>query len=226
VKPGELFLCPRVEAEASNPLGGLQYALDAHIPLAERGGGEHEPAEAGPLAARVNAGGAAALLQQLLEQGYTRLVGLFGEMSVTGRERQRGFERALREHGLAPLQMRFLPPYILAGYEATRTVLQAQPRPDAILATNSLLLAGALKAIREAGLPIPEAIGLAGFDETTWTPLVEPPLTVIAQPTYEIGRMAMRMLLERLENPDLPYRQVILKGQLLVRRSTQRRPEV
>ncbi|WP_299029990.1 LacI family DNA-binding transcriptional regulator [uncultured Thermanaerothrix sp.] len=162
------------------------------------------------------------LTQHLLEQGYTRLAGLFGEMSVTGRERQRGFEKALREHGLAPLQMRFLPPYIQAGYEATRALLQAAPRPDAILATNSLLLAGALKAIREAGLPLPEAIGLAGFDETTWTPLVEPPLTVIAQPTYEIGRMAMRMLLERLEDPNLPYRQVILKGQLLVRRSTLR----
>jgi len=162
------------------------------------------------------------LTQHLLENGYRRLGGLFGEMSLTGRERQRGFEKALREHGLTPAQVRFVPPYIQAGYEATLAMLQSATPPDAILATNSLLLAGALKAIRERGLPIPEAMGLAGFDETTWTPLVDPPLTVIAQPTYEIGRMAMKMLLERLAEPDLPYRQVILKGQLIVRASTRR----
>ncbi len=64
-------------------------------------------------------------------------------------------------------------------------------RPEAILAANSLLSVGALEAIRELNLAIPDDIALVGFDETTWTMLVQPTLTVIAQPTYEIGQTAM-----------------------------------
>ncbi len=156
----------------------------------------------------------------LIEHGYRRIGALFGEASTTGRERRQGFEKALREHDLSPVVMRYLPPRIQAGHEATLAILTAPDRPEAILATNSLLSAGALEAIRELNLRIPDDIALAGFDETTWSTLVQPPLTVIAQPTYEIGQTAIELLLKRIEQPDAPARQVILKGQLLARESS------
>ena len=156
----------------------------------------------------------------LIENGYRQIGALFGEASTTGRERRQGFEKALREHDLTPYIMRYLPPHIEAGHEATLAILTAPDRPDAILATNSLLSAGALEAVRELQLNIPDDVAVVGFDETTWSTLVQPALTVIAQPTHEIGRTAMELVLKRIEQPDTPARQVILKGQLLARGSS------
>jgi LacI family fructose operon transcriptional repressor len=75
-------------------------------------------------------------------------------------------------------------------------------------------------AIRELELRIPDDVGLVGFDETTWGALVEPAITIIAQPTYEIGTTAAELLLQRVENPTRPARKVILQGQLVVRGSS------
>ncbi len=93
-------------------------------------------------------------------------------------------------------------------------MLDASQPPDALLTTNSLLAAGALQAIRERGLTIPGDIALVTFDETTWASLVQPPVTLIAQPTYEIGKTATELLLNRIADPGRPTRQVILKGRL------------
>jgi LacI family fructose operon transcriptional repressor len=83
-----------------------------------------------------------------------------------------------------------------------------------------LIAEGALRAIRERNLTIPDDIALVTFDETTWSSLVQPSLTLIAQPTYEIGKTAAELLLQRIVDPSRPTRQVILKGQLLVRGSS------
>jgi len=77
-----------------------------------------------------------------------------------------------------------------------------------------------LQAIRERNLTIPDDIALVAFDETTWASLVQPPLTLIVQPTNEIGKTATELLLQRVADPNRPTRQVILKGQLLVRGSS------
>lgn len=69
-------------------------------------------------------------------------------------------------------------------------------------------------------MAIPDDIALAGFDETLWTALVEPRLTLIAQPTDDIGATATDLLLKRLADPGRSIRQVTLKGRLVVRGST------
>jgi LacI family fructose operon transcriptional repressor len=162
------------------------------------------------------------LTTHLIENGYRRIAGLFGEASVTGRERRQGYEQALKSHDLAPPegQTRYIPPKIEAGRVAALELLAQDRPPDAIVTTNSLLTAGALMAVRQRGLNIPHEIGLVGFDETTWGALVEPAITIIAQPTYEIGATAAELLLQRLENPDRPPRKVILQGKLVVRGSS------
>ena len=82
-----------------------------------------------------------------------------------------------------------------------------------------MLSLGAYRALRECRLKIPDRIGFASFDETAWTSLVEPAITVIEQPTYDVGQIAAELLLKRLEDPDRPARQVTLKGKLIVRQS-------
>ncbi len=162
------------------------------------------------------------LTRHLIDQGYRRIAGIFGVMSTTGRERRRGFEEALRESDipLIPELVCFVPARPEDGKEATMRLLAQTPRPEALLASNALLAEGALAAIRQSGLAIPDDIALASFDETPWTALVEPPLTLIAQPTHDIGATATDLLLKRLDDPKRSIRRVILKGSLMARGST------
>ena len=86
--------------------------------------------------------------------------------------------------------------------------------------SNSLLTAGAFQAMHDCGLTVPEEVALVGFDETTWGALVNPPITLIAQPTEEIGRTATELLFQRIAEPNRASKTVILKGKLLVRGSS------
>ncbi len=172
-----------------------------------------------------NVSAAYELTSHLLDSGYRKLAGLFGDASTTGQERSYGFHKALKEASLSPFAAHFISPRIRQGFEATMDLLKQPDRPDAIFTSNSLLTAGALEAIRQQQLSVPRDVALVGFDETTWSALVEPPITVIAQPTEEIGRTATELLFQRIAEPSRSPRTVILKGQLLARGSSAKRTE-
>jgi LacI family fructose operon transcriptional repressor len=162
------------------------------------------------------------LTSHLLENGYRRIGILCGDASTTGRERQAGYEKALRARTLSPLpeHVKYIQPKIEDGYTAALKMLASAQPLDALVTTNSLLGAGALQAVRERKLTIPDDIALVTFDETIWATLVEPAITLIAQPTYEIGKTATELLLQRIADPNRPTRQIMLKGQLLARESS------
>lgn len=164
------------------------------------------------------------LTAHLIENGYHNFAGLFGDSSTTGRERSRGFLKALKDHQLSPVATHFIAPRIKQGYETTMSLLAQNQRPDAIFTSNSLLTAGAFQAIRDSKLSVPDEIALVGFDETTWGALVDPPITIIAQPTEEIGRTATELLFQRITEPERSQKTVILKGKLLTRGSSVPRP--
>ena len=159
------------------------------------------------------------LVDHLVSRGYQRIGGIFGSASGTGLARREGFHEALKQYGLTG-SSQLLTPTAAAAQQAIAQWLNSPERPDAILVSNGLFLLGALQAIRATGLKIPDDIALVGFDDDPWTSLVEPGLTVIAQPTYEIGRTAMELLLQRQENPERSVRQVELPGTLVVRGSS------
>ncbi len=160
-----------------------------------------------------NHGAAYELTEHLLAQGYRKLAGLFGD-SATGVERKKGFLAALAAHQLEALHTELIAPRIEQGYAATQSLLARSEQPDAIFTSNSLLTAGAFQALRAQGVAIPKQIGLVGFDETTWGELVEPAITIIAQPTEEIGHSAVELLFARIAEPERAIRRVILKGSL------------
>jgi DNA-binding LacI/PurR family transcriptional regulator len=81
---------------------------------------------------------------------------------------------------------------------------------------------GGLRAIAEAGLGIPRDIAIVGFDDSSWATALSPPLTVVAQPTYEIGRQAAKLLLRRIDGEKFPPRHVVLRAELIERASSQR----
>ncbi|GCF11338.1 LacI family DNA-binding transcriptional regulator [Dictyobacter arantiisoli] len=162
------------------------------------------------------------LTSHLISNGFRRIGALFGETSTTGIQRQRGYEEALKAHGipLVPEYIKHLQPRVEASYKIATSMLQLPHAPDALLTSNSLIMEGALQALRACNLSIPEDIALVGFDETPWTLLVQPAITIIAQPTDEIGKTAADLLFQRIAIPTRPTRQIILKGQLMVRGSS------
>ncbi len=93
-------------------------------------------------------------------------------------------------------------------------------RRPAVLAGNALVTLRVAAAVRRLGWRFGEEIGLVGFDETDWAPLIGPGLTTIAQPTDDIGRVAASCLLERLQGRDLPPREILLAGRLVERASS------
>jgi len=84
---------------------------------------------------------------------------------------------------------------------------------------------GALRAAYERGLRIPDDIALVAFDEMNWMSLVRPKLTVVAQPTYEMGRTAAELLLNRIEDGNRPLQKIVLKPTIFIRQSCVRHDE-
>ncbi|WP_272913117.1 substrate-binding domain-containing protein [Solidesulfovibrio fructosivorans] len=168
-----------------------------------------------------NVAAATALTRHMLEHGYTRIAGLFGAISSTGRERREGFLAALKEAGVsAPKELVLsLPAKEPAGYEATQRLLDLSRPPQALITSNGLLATGACKAIRDRGVPMPEGIAFATIDETLWTSMLRPAVTVVAQPAYAIGQTACEMLLKRIAESSRPTRQVVLASDLVIRES-------
>ncbi|MGB4358897.1 MAG: LacI family DNA-binding transcriptional regulator [Rhodoferax sp.] len=162
------------------------------------------------------------LTGHLITQGYRRIVFLYGSVGSTGPQRHQGYLAAMSAAGLAPEAEPILPRSERAREVADR-LLQRSPLPDALVASSGLVLQGIAEAIKAAGVKVPLDMAVAGFDDLPWTSLVTPDITVIRQPTNEIGQTALRLLLERVASPERAVRRVVLRGELLVRGSTQGR---
>jgi LacI family fructose operon transcriptional repressor len=159
------------------------------------------------------------LVAHLFANGYRRIAGLFGNASTTGIERHAGYAAAMARLGL-PVSGRFVAPSIAAAEAEVRGWFGRGDAPEAVIASNGLLLLGVVRGMRAAGREMPADLAVAGFDNETWTELVGPGLTVIEQPVAEIGQAAMGLLLERLETPGGAVRKIVLGGRCVVRGST------
>ena len=177
-----------------------------------------------------NEGAARQAVRHLVDLGHRRIGMITGRPSIsTTTERLAGYLAALREAGL-PVDERLIVSggsSIEGGRAAANALLDLDPRPTAIFSANNLMTIGALVAIDARGLSIPEDIALVGFDDFPWSGVLRPRLTTVAQPTYELGRMAAEVLLRRLAGSrSEPPERVVLPGKLTVRESCGARPEV
>jgi DNA-binding LacI/PurR family transcriptional regulator len=165
-----------------------------------------------------NIGGAYELVMNLIADGHRDIAIIVGMQSVTtGRERYEGYARALQAHGL-PLQPDRVftgPPTESFGYQSALKLLQQRDRPTAIFTGNNLLTVGTLRAMYELHLRIGEDVALGTFDEISLMTLLLPDLNVVTQPTYEMGAVAAELLLNRIADPSLPTREVVLKPTFL-----------
>lgn len=166
---------------------------------------------------------AAELVLYLIDRGY-HPIGILAAKSDVRRRlgRIHAYRRLLDEGVLRheALMARGADPTEAGGYAAMRELLAGFPLPRAVFATNDMMALGALVAIREAGLRVPEDIAVAGFDDITVAKLANPPLTTVAQFPERLGRRAADMLFERLAGSVTgPGRRVEMPYELIVRAS-------
>lgn len=159
----------------------------------------------------------------LLNLGHRSIGHITARYSAsTGREEARGYRKALAEAGLAVDESLIVEgePTLQGGYGAAQILLARNPRPTALAVRSDLMAMGALGAAADMGLRLPEDLSVVGFDDAPFAQFTNPPLTTIRQPQAELAARATAMLLERVANPDLPQRQVILEARLIIRAST------
>jgi LacI family transcriptional regulator len=164
--------------------------------------------------------------QHLIGQGCRRVGFIAGPVqTTTGASRLAGYRAALRAAGrpLDPSLTAYADFRTEGGYVATRQLLRQRRPPDGLLFANNLMTVGGLRAIAEAGFAIPHDIAVVGFDDVIWATALQPPLTVVAQPTYEIGQTAAKLLLRRVDGEAFPPRRVVLQAELIERASSQRK---
>ncbi|MFD5629387.1 LacI family DNA-binding transcriptional regulator [Streptomyces sp. NPDC127072] len=169
-----------------------------------------------------NAEPMARLVTHLAELGHRRVglvAGLPGLSTTT--ERITGYRHGLAHAGL-PYDERLVAQGDSrsgAAEHATGALLSLAAPPTALVTGNNAMTIGALRALRERGLSVPDDMALCCFDDFSWADLFTPRLTAISQPSKEIGARALGLLLERLASPGLPGRTVRLPCTLVHRSS-------
>lgn len=169
--------------------------------------------------------GAYNLTRHLIELGHKRIVTITGPREVsTSQDRAAGYQRAMKEAGLADMVQVYYGFFTQdSGYKLTSQALTLHPRPTAILGANNFITIGILKALKDANFSIPQDISVVGFDDLPASLIVDPFLTVAAQPAYEMGSQATELLLKRIVGklPDSSQK-IILPTEMILRRSSGR----
>ena len=168
------------------------------------------------------AAGAEMAVDHLVGLGHTGIgfVGGLRHLSVM-HEREQGYRAALKKHQL-PLKNQYIHEGNNrqdGGFSAVNALLSLPHPPSAVLIANNLMTLGGLQAIHDRDLEIPEHLSIVGFDDMDWAPSLRPPLTVVAQPAYEMGETAASILLDRIRNPEQPHKITVLDTRLIVRAS-------
>ena len=167
-----------------------------------------------------NEAGAYTATIHLLRRNYQRVAHISGPQNmVSGVDRLVGYRRALRDRGYAYREELVVEgDYSEAGgYAAMRQLLAAQP--EAVFVASDPMALGAYRAIREAGLQIPEDIALVGFDDLLPPNSIQPRLTTIRQPVVQTGQEAVNLLMDIIENGPSPPNRIILDTKLVIRES-------
>ncbi len=173
-----------------------------------------------------NLGGARIAVQHLIELGHRRIGMIVGRLDIsTAVERHQGYREALATAGIPYSEKLVLPGNHREedGRKAALALLTLPPeeRPTALFVGNNEMTVGAVLAVRELGLRIPQEVSIVGFDDSRWAATMHPALTVVAQPTYELGFLACETLLSSLSRgqPALPT-SIRLDVSFIVREST------
>jgi LacI family transcriptional regulator len=203
----------------SDPFGSqIARLIDHAIPVVAFDREVHDPRADAVVADNVSATRDATNL--LIGSGHQEIALISGRREVeTGAERLQGYESAMVAAGLTPrwADGGFR---VEGGYLAASELMQADGRPTALVIANNLMTVGALNAVRDLAIQIPEQVAIVSIDEPNWATLVDPPLTTVAQPVRRMALDAMEFLSARIAGDDAEPRRRIHPFRLIVRGSS------
>ncbi|MBM7556290.1 LacI family DNA-binding transcriptional regulator [Halanaerobacter jeridensis] len=160
----------------------------------------------------------------LIEEGYQKIAFIGGpeEDKTAGLKREKGYRQALADNELQfDFDLMVKGDFTLqSGYQGIAEILKQNIVPDAVFAANDEMAVGAMKYIREQGYSIPEDIAVAGFDNISLVDYVEPRLTTVVQPVYELGQTGIKTLLKLIKGEELEDNNIVLDYDIEVREST------
>jgi LacI family transcriptional regulator len=159
----------------------------------------------------------------LLAQGRMAVAHILGPPIAHAKRRAQGYRAALRRH-----RVRARPEWIVRGgfmeadgYRAMKKLLGVRPAIDAVFAANDPAAIGAMKAIWDAGLRVPDDIAIVGAGDVAYGDLLKVPLTTVAWSKEELGQRAAQLIFDQIDgHPKGPFARVVVAPQLVVRASS------
>ncbi|MCM3413182.1 LacI family DNA-binding transcriptional regulator [Metabacillus litoralis] len=162
--------------------------------------------------------------EHLIQQGHTKIAHITGPINVVlGRDRLRGFQQAMMSHDLE-IDSAYIQEgdfSFESGYNQMLKFLALETPPTAVFAFNDEMAMGAIKAVKDSNLLVPNDVAIVGFDNIKMASVIEPNLTTIDQPKYEIGKKAMELLLNLINGEELQKKKFVMKDELIVRESSE-----
>jgi LacI family repressor for deo operon, udp, cdd, tsx, nupC, and nupG len=160
--------------------------------------------------------------EYLIRLKHKRIGHISGPLNVVvGRDRFKGFRQAMLQHGLN------IDPQLVqegnfsfeSGFNLMKKLIALNDRPTAVFVANDEMAIGAIKAARAGGVKVPDDISVVGFDDIKFASIFEPALTTIGQPTFNMGKKAMELLINLINNEEVERNQYILDDELIIRDS-------
>jgi LacI family transcriptional regulator, repressor for deo operon, udp, cdd, tsx, nupC, and nupG len=160
--------------------------------------------------------------EHLIKLGHTKIAHITGPINVIlSRDRMRGYQQAMMSHEL-DIDSAYIQEgdfSFESGYNQTLKLLALENPPTAVFAFNDEMAMGAIKAAKDSGLKAPEDLAVVGFDNVKMSSVIEPNLTTINQPKYEIGKKAMELLLKIINGESINKKKFVMKDELVIRES-------
>lgn len=170
-----------------------------------------------------NRSGGQQATEHLIQHGHRRIGCIVGPSDLTlSWERVCGYQEALQNAGL-PFDENLLRQgdfQAPGGYTAMQELLGTPEPPSGVFVCNDLMAIGAMRAVSERGLAIPDDVAVVGFDDIALASYTNPPLTTVAQPRQEMSRLAAELLIERVRDGDRPREHRLLETRLIIRQSS------
>ena len=168
-------------------------------------------------------GGAYQLTKYLIDLGHRRIAIITGPRNVsTAEDRLYGYKQAMKESGLKENIVSYYGNFTqTSGNDLTRKVFSQSPQPTALFTANNLIAIGALRALQDIGLKVPEDVALVSFDDIPKDLTAFPFMTVVTQPSYEMGCLATELLITRINNYSNPdYQDIVFPVEFMERASS------
>lgn len=162
-------------------------------------------------------------VRHLIGLGHSR-IGLItsGNSFVSTIQRKNGYSKALKDSGLSfsKSMVKYGDYGFKSGLRAAKQFLAMEEKPTAIFAISDIMAIGAMRAVKEAGMKVPDDVAVMGFDDVSFASMCAPLLTTISQPKYDLGCIAMELLLKQIRGEMKEPEDIFLEHELIIREST------